>query len=62
MMLMSMGWEDRTDGKCLADLGPLRLVIRACLEQAINVGKIVLGGFVVAPSVMYIVQGVQLLE
>ena len=61
-MLMSMGWESRRDGKCLSDLGPLGVVIRACVEQAVNVGKIVLGDFVVAASLMYIVQGVQFLE
>ena len=57
-----MGWVDRGDGRCLFDLDLLEVVILACLEQAANVGKVVLGGFVVAESAMNFVRGFQLLE
>ena len=62
MMLMSIGWVDRREGKCLSDLDLLEVVIRACPDQAAKNGIVVLGGFVVAESAMYIVRGFQLLE
>ena len=53
------GEVDRKDNKCLLDLDLLEVVIRACPEQAANVCKVVLCGFVVAESATYIVQGSQ---
>ena len=61
-MWMLMGQVDRRDGKCLSDFDLLEGVIRECLEQAANVGEVVLGGLVVAQSAIHIVQGFQLLE
>ena len=62
MMLMSMGWVDCRDGKCRSDLGLLGVVILACLGQDANVVRVVLSGFVVAESAIYIVRGFQLLK
>ena len=62
MMQMSRGWVDRRDGKVLSDLDLFGVVIQACLEQAASVGKVVLGGFVVAESVTCVVQGFHLLK
>ena len=43
MMPMSIGWVYLSDGKCLSDLDLPGLVIWACLGQAANVGKVLLG-------------------
>ena len=55
-----LGWS--WGKKYLSDFDLLGVVIRACIEQAANVGKILLGGFVVAESATYSVEGFQLLE
>ena len=61
MMLMSVGWGDHRDGKCRSDLDLPGVVIPACLGQVAHVGKVVLGGCVVAESAMDIVRGFHLL-
>ena len=45
MMLMSMGWADIRDGKCLSDLGLPGVVIRVCLEQAAKSWQKCIGWF-----------------
>ena len=53
MKLMSMGWIDRRDAKCLSDLDLPEVVIRACLKLVAHVGKVVLGGCIVAESARF---------
>ena len=62
MMLLSMSWISRRDGKYLFDMDLLGVVIRGCLEQGATVDTAVLSDCGVAEYAAYIAQGCQSLE